>query len=107
MAITDGPNFRPPPHKQPEWAFFINALKRHVHEGDPSIPIEDFKRYEEMVGIAGLRHLREQWEEAKIKRARRELIAECTGPLDPHRNSATQLQMRTNRLLAAILERLG
>lgn len=89
---------------------FILGLRTRVQRGDPDIPISDFERYTELVGLRGHQHLAEQWQEAKVKRVQRDLIAECTTPLlslsDSSPPVSEQLQHRTNRLLAAILEKL-
>lgn len=119
MAIkVDGPTnvsvdlnepFKPTYQQRQEWDAFLKKLRERVSAGDPTIPIDDFTHYEAMVGPRAHLLLREQWEEAKVKRAKRELIAECTAPVNYSNHcdpTSIELAVRTNRLLAAILEKL-
>lgn len=99
MAVTAT---EPRNAQEREWSEFLAELKRRVAAGDADIPIGDFNRYRQMVGDRGEMVLHQQWNEAKKRRALRDLIAVAQ---IPHTDAIGALH-QTNRLLAAILEKL-
>lgn len=81
-------------------AFISSALEgADVSEGqwDEVLPLMSIGRWLD---------LKDRWSKARLEKKRAALVEACTAPIDPARDSMTQLMERNNMLLSAILVKL-